>query len=570
MGIFKGIVECRQLRKGLSLKQKKLNIKISSVNLILLVSLFITLVSNKVFFSKATERLGELSLGSFGFILAVYCIVFLVLVFIQFVLGQKYFLKPVMGILLILSAGLSYFMQEIGIIFDVDMVRNIVETIKDNNQQEATELLSLSLIKHVFLFGVLPVILLSVVQIRYKTFSKELVIRLLYLLGIIGIVVFLLLANFKFISYFARENRDLRVYITPLYAIDSIKGYVRSEQRKNKMPYKIIGGDAIQKKTSKQRTIGIMVVGETARADHFSLNGYQRETNPKLRKESILNYQKVSSCGTSTAYSVPCMFSFLNRDNYSPEKAERQSNVLDVLEKADIEVIWLDNNSSCKGVCKRTGEINLRQNPDKESAFYSDGEEFDEALIAKMDEQFKTLQPDKDVLFVLHTLGSHGPKYYKRYPEAFSQFEPACKHATPQECTDKEIINAYDNSILYTDYVLSQLINYLKTQENTQQDGTKNSIESFLIYASDHGESLGEKGVYLHGLPYFIAPKAQTHIPMMMWLSEAYQSNHALEFNKLKQYENIDKISHDNLSHSLLGAFEVQTELYKSDYDLLR
>ena len=540
-----------------------MNIKISSVKLILLVSLFVTLVNNRVFFSKATERLGELSLEGFGFILAVYCVVFLVLVFIQYVLGQKYLLKPVMGILLIASAGLSYFMQEIGVVFNVDMVRNIVETIKDNNQQEATDLLSLPLIKHVFLFGIMPTILISFVQIHYKTFSKELITRFLYLLGIIAIVVILLLINFKFVSYFARENRDLRIYITPLYAIDSIKGYVRSEQRKNKTPLKIIGNDATQNKTSKQRTVGIMVVGETARADHFSLNGYQRETNPELKKESIINYQKASSCGTSTAYSVPCMFSFLSRGNYSPEKAEGQSNVLDVLEKANVEVIWLDNNSSCKGVCKRTGEINLRKNPDKASKFYSDGEEFDEALIGKMDEQLKALKgSQKDVLFVLHTLGSHGPKYYKRYPDAFSKFEPACKQATPQECSDKEIINAYDNTILYTDHVLSQLINYLKSQQN--------SAETFLIYASDHGESLGENGVYLHGLPYFIAPKAQTHIPMLMWLSESYQSNRSLEMNQLKQRESTNKISHDNLSHSLLGAFEVQTELYRKNDDLFK
>jgi len=535
-------------------------LKTSSGVFIVLVSLFITLVSNQVFFKKATERLGELSLEGFGFIVAVYCIVFLALVFIQLVFGQKYLLKPVMGILLIVSAGLSYFTQELGVVFDVDMIRNIVETIKDNNQQEATELLSFSLIKHVFLFGILPAILIFFVHVRYKSIYKELLTRLFYLLGVIIILVVLLLINYKFISYFARENRDLRYFLIPIYAIDSVVDYKRKDLNKRNNIFKVIGNDAVQKKVSRQRTVGIMVVGETARADHFSLNEYQRETNPNLKKESIINYPKASSCGTSTAYSVPCMFSFLSRSNYSPEKAERQSNVLDILEKAGVEVIWLDNNSSCKGVCKRTGEINLRKNPDKESEFYSDGEEFDEALIAKMKEQLEVLKPERDVLFVLHTLGSHGPKYYKRYPDSFSKFEPACKQATPQECNDQEIINAYDNTILYTDHVLSQLIQWLKQRQKE---------DTFLMYASDHGESLGENGVYLHGLPYFIAPKAQTHVPMLTWFSESYIDNQKLDIEKVKAVIK-SKVSHDYLSHSMLSAFNVNTSLYKPDQDLLK
>ncbi len=526
----------------------------------MLVSIFIVLLNNQVFFSRLSERLDLTSFQGGGYALTIYVVAIMVIALLLYVVGQKFILKPLAITLLLFSATLSYFTQEIGVIFDIDMVRNTVETIKDNNKQEATELLSYPLVKHIVFYGVLPSLFVLWVNVSYKKIFKELVTRIAYIIGFGAVVVALIMMNFKYTTYFSRENRDLRVYLTPLYAFDSIKGYVKSEQRKHKASLKLIGQDAKQNKPSAQRSIGIMIVGETSRAENYSLNGYSRETNPKLKKESVIYYKNTSSCGTSTAYSVPCMFSLLNRDDYSPVKASLQSNSLDILEKAGVEVIWIDNNSSCKGVCERTGEINIRKNPDPESPFYSDGEEFDEVLVGKMDEVLSKMNSQQDVLVVLHVLGSHGPKYYKRYPDEFSVFEPSCKKSSPQECTDQEIVNTYDNTILYTDHVVSQLIKYLKEQQSEN--------DTFLIYASDHGESLGENGVYLHGLPYFLAPKAQTHVPMLSWFSEKYIKNQKIDMSAMKNIEE-EKTSHDNLSHTLLSVFNVETTEYKKEYDLL-
>ena len=534
--------------------------KLSSVMLILLVSLFITVAHNQVLFSKLTNKLDLFSLQGSGYVITLFSIIFLILVIIQFVIGVHYLLKPLLILLLLSSATLAYFSQHLGVIFDEDMVRNIVETIKDYNKQDAAELLSAPLIKHVLLYGALPSLLVLWTKVTFKPLFKEVFTRLSYLLIFVIITTVIALLNFKYTAYFSRENKDLQAYITPLYAIDSVAWFFINEHTKANAIFKAIGKDAVQQKVNKQKTIGIMIVGETARADHFSLNGYSRETNPKLKQETLINYQQATSCGTSTAYSVPCMFSFLNRNDYSPAKASLQSNSLDVLIKSGVNVIWLDNNSSCKGVCERIGETNLRQTPDKTSPYYSDGEVFDEALLSKMEAALAENNNESDILFVLHTLGSHGPKYYKRYPDSYSQFEPACKKATPQECSDAENINAYDNTILYTDHVLSQIIAFLKARKNAQ---------SFMIYASDHGESLGENGVYLHGLPYFLAPDAQTHIPMLLWISDAYISAQSLNIEKLKQKQTSEDISHDNLSHSLLGAFNVKSEVYKQKYDLL-
>jgi len=258
--------------------------------LILLVSLFITVFDNQSFFTRIIERLDVFSFQGSFYVISVYLVIFIGLVLIQFVFGFPYILKIVMIILLISSAILSYFIQELGVIFDVDMVRNIVENIKDSNQQEALELLSAPLIQHVVLLGILPAIAVILTRVSYKPLLKEVFWRIITLLILLLALASFLGANFKFTSYFSRENRDLRVYITPLYAIDSIKGFIRRERAKNKAPLKIIGADAKQLNQGINRRVGIMLVGETARWDHFSLNGYHRETNPELKKLDIINY----------------------------------------------------------------------------------------------------------------------------------------------------------------------------------------------------------------------------------------------------------------------------------------
>ena len=534
-------------------------LKSTSIRLILLVSLYITLADNQVFFYKISERLNIFSPQGMGYIITVFILVFTLLVLVHLLFGSKYLLKILIIFMLILSAVLSYFSAELGVIFDVDMIRNIVETIKDNNRQEAFDLLSLPLLKHVFFYGILPSVFVFLTKITFRPFLKEIVSRAVTFLGLAVLLGLFIFANFKYTTYFSRENRDLRVHIIPLHAFDSLKGYVRRELKKNEAPLKIIADDAVQHKIGSGRIIGVMVVGETARGDHFSLNGYARETNPQLKKDAIFNYPKTRSCGTSTAFSVPCMFSFLDRSEYSPEKAAGQSNSLDVLIKAGVEVVWIDNNSSCKGVCKRIGEINIRNKPDTHSPYYLNEEMLDESLVDQLDKVLKSAPQSTDILVVLHTMGSHGPKYYKRYPETFSKFEPACKQATPQECTDKEIINAYDNTILYTDHVLHQLIQYLKVKQ------AKNN--TFLMYASDHGESLGEKGIYLHGLPYFLAPIGQTHVPMISWFSQDYINNEKLDVKAMKMAQD-NAVSHDNLSYSMLDAFSVRFKINKPDHSL--
>ena len=534
---------------------KKLTV--SSEVIILIVAMYIAAVTNITFWDGLVTRLDLFSIQAVGYLFTSFSIIVLVLSIIFFVFGHKILLKPILIFFIILSSTFAYFNQELGVIFDKEMVRNIVENITDRNINEARELLSYSLFLYVFFLGIIPSIIIALINISHRKFFSVLMIRSILTLCLILTSTATFAMNYKFYTYFYRQNEDLLVYVTPIYPIVAVKKYIKREIQKG-YTFHEIGDDAHKIINNRKKTIGIMVIGETARADHFALNGYQRQTNPMLSQfNNIINFKRMHSCGTSTAYSVPCMFSFFDHENYSPEKAKQYSNVLDVLNKSGVNVVWQENNSSCKGVCARIREINLLGNPDKNSKYYNNGQYYDEAMISSFDEVIDNT--DSDVLLVLHSMGSHGPKYHNRFPDSFAKFKPYCKQASPQECSNEELINSYDNTIIYTDHFLSSIINYLKQHDN--------SYDTFMMYVSDHGESLGENGVYLHGLPYFIAPEAQTHVPFIMWFSDSFDVDNNFKPDALTQLTG-NEYTHDNLSHTLLGLFGVQTRLYKHDLDI--
>jgi lipid A ethanolaminephosphotransferase len=530
-------------------------VTLPSATLILLTSLYIALADNSLFWSALAQRLDLLSLDGFGFAVTFFALMSGILALLLLVLGQGVLLKPVLILFLITSSLLAYF-NGIGVVVDDSMIRNMLETIADRNTNEAAELLSAPLLWHVLLFGVLPSALVAGAKVRQTRPLRELLSRTSYALGIVVVIAALVMVNFKYLTYFSRENRDLRVMLTPHFPITAVAKTVNKSFASDASVFHEIGDDALQAHAGRKR-VGIMIVGETARGDHFSLNGYQRTTNPLLQEQQVVSFADAWSCGTSTAYSVPCMFSFLDRDDYSPDKAEQQSNVLDVLTKAGVKVVWRDNNSSCKGVCARIESENFHHDFDAASAFYNQGEYIDEILLDRLDALINT--PRGDVLIVFHTMGSHGPAYYKRYPHSFARFQPACESNAPHECDNASVANAYDNTIVYTDYILSKIIAYLSKHAD--------EYDAFMLYASDHGESLGENGVYLHGLPYMIAPDAQKKVSIIAWLSDGLKRSKALTDAAIGACRS-RRVSHDNLVHSLLDLFDVKTGLYRQDHDL--
>ncbi len=531
-------------------------IRLAPWQLAMVAAAFIVAASNSKLFGSLFGKLDLNSLAGAGFFATLVLLMALVLLAIFLTVGFGWLLKAVIALFLIASAMLAYFCNELGVVFDEGMLGNIVETVRDNNIAEATELASAPLLVHVFLFGVLPALMLSFVQLQQRAVLRELGVRAVVLLSGLVLLAGITLPNYRYLTYFGRENNDLVVNVTPIYPLVSMVKLVRDNLRPERQ-FHVIDADAFERNTKERRSIGIMVVGETARADHFSMGGYGVKTNPRLEEIPGVIFATASSCGTSTLFSVPCMFSMRSRADYRPDEASTESNVLDILTTAGIRTVWVDNNSSCKNVCNRIENSNLRDEPDETSELYSDMGYFDEILLQKIDPYLDAEGPD--MLIVLHTLGSHGPAYSRRYPAEFGVFKPYCQQASPTDCTTEEVTNAYDNTIAYTDYLLSQLIQKLRDRSD--------DVDTFLFYASDHGESLGEGGIYLHGLPYAIAPDAQKDVPFIFWASSDFYENR-LGSPKLVATAGDERLSHDNISHTLLGIYDVDATSYSQELDV--
>ncbi|MBN2808444.1 MAG: phosphoethanolamine--lipid A transferase [Deltaproteobacteria bacterium] len=473
--------------------------------------------------------------------------------------SYRYLFKTVLILAFFLTASISYFSLKYGTVIDYNMISNILET----DIQEARELFSPAFALHLLFFAGLPTLILARTRITWKNPLRQLAANLLAVAGTLLVVGAAIYLNYSSFALIGRQHKSLRMYINPTYALYSVEKYYRI-QHIAAQTVAAIAEDAVltaDGEEGKRKLLGIFVVGESARAREFTLNGYERETNPCLARQKAVSFSEAYSSGTSTAESLPCMFSHLTRENYSVKKAAGYENVLDILHRLGIDVLWRDNNSSSKGVALRVNyeKISAKVVPDAESLGLAHGDEyFDEALLYHLQEYIDR-SPHDNILIVLHQKGSHGPAYYKRYPEKFRRFTPEYMSNTPQNSTRDELINAYDNTILYTDYFLAQTIELLKKNAD--------NYDTFLFYMSDHGESLGENGIYLHGLPYFMAPDEQRHIAAVTWLSESTARHHHIDMTALADGRN-QPISHDYIFHSLLGIFGVKSIIYDPGLDL--
>ena len=512
---------------------------------------FLVCTANAPFWHAFTTKLGLATASHSGFLVVTGLSLWMVFNILFSFLSFSPIYKPILMVLFCTAAVVSYFMGSYGIVIDKQMITNLLET----NFSEAAEQLTWPLIVHFFLLGVLPSVLLLQTRISYRPWRSELLVRGGVIVASTALLLAMVLPKFKEFVLFTRQNREVRMYISPTYPIYSLIKTM-SENRKAfaSEPPKVIGADA-KKKVNTRKSAVVLVVGETARAEEFSLNGYARTTNPQLGTQDVVAFTDVQSCGTDTAESVPCMFFHSGKAHYSRSEAKRYENLLDILKRVGVQVIWRDNNSGSKGVGDRIRYENMSDV--KDDALCSTGECYDEILLKDLDKLLA--QNSGDMLIVLHQKGSHGPAYYKRTPKDFKRFLPECENDNVQDCDRQSIINAYDNTIVYTDYVLSKLINQLKNQK----------YATAMLYVSDHGESLGENNVYLHGLPYAIAPKQQTQVPMVFWASNSFLQENTLDMGRLGQHRS-DHFSHDNLFHSLLGLFHVTTGLYRPELDLFQ
>jgi lipid A ethanolaminephosphotransferase len=511
-------------------------------------------VYNLSFWHQLYVTIAPRNAFEWSFIASIVVVAFCLLILFFGLFSTPRLFKPVVALLLLLASAASYFINEYGVVLDADMVRNIALT----NAGEVFDLITGKLFLYVACLGILPVLALWALPISYRPFWQG----VWFNIKVVPVLLLLMaLLTFPFVgpamSLF-REHRVLLHVFSPLNGVEAAVAYGRSHWRPSSAAARPYGRDAhkaVVWSERKRRTLTVLVIGETARAKNFSLNGYERNTNPLLSKvPSLINYTRTHSCGTATAQSVPCLFSGLGRAGYQP--AARHEGLLHILQRAGFSVLWRENQGGCAGVCRDVPTEVLERAGNR--TFLELGESRDENLLNGLEEKIDAMQGD--AVIVLHMMGSHGPAYYKRYPRAFERFGPVCSESQFSRCQQAEIVNAYDNTIVYTDYVLAKLIELLAARDDR-------GMPTAMIYVSDHGESLGEGNMYLHGLPYAFAPEEQKHVPMMLWLSTKLQADLGVDTTCLRQHRT-DAVSHDNFFHSVLGLLDVKTSTYNPGLDI--
>ncbi|WP_394467378.1 phosphoethanolamine transferase EptA [Raoultella ornithinolytica] len=523
---------------------------------LIIFALYVGLLLNLAFYRQVFTLLPVNSLHNWLVFLSMPVVAFSVMNILTTLASFLKLDRLVISLFILLSASAQYFIWTFGVVIDRAMITNILDT----TPAESFALMSGKMVLTLGLSGVLMVALAWWIKIsKAKTVWRSIAVRLLNILVSALLIVLVATLFYKDYASVFRNNKELVKSLSPSNSIVAINSWYAHNKMDN-LPLVNIGEDAVQKPemhSGPRKNLTILVLGETSRAQNFSLGGYERETNPRLKQDDVIYFANTTSCGTATAVSVPCMFSNMPRAHYDEELAHHQEGVLDILQRAGIRVLWNDNDGGCKGACDRVPHQNVTDL--NLTGQCIDGECYDEVLFHNLESYIDNLQ--QDGIIVLHTIGSHGPTYYNRYPAEFKKFTPTCDTNEIQSCTQQQLTNTYDNTILYIDYIVDKAIKLLQSKQD--------KFTTSLVYLSDHGESLGENGVYLHGLPWSIAPETQKHVPMLLWLSEDYQQRYGVSSQCLQQRAKTDPYSQDNLFSTLLGLLGVDTREYQATDDIL-
>ncbi|MDP3253925.1 MAG: phosphoethanolamine--lipid A transferase [Hydrogenophaga sp.] len=471
--------------------------------------------------------------------------------------------RPVATALVLVSAFNTHFMLQYGAVIDPTMLANVVQT----DVREVRDLMSWALPLTVLLVAALPLWVIWRRPLTLRSWLPQTGRNAVgALLGLVAVVAATLL-TYQDLASLMRNHKELRYMVNPVNTVYAATRLAIDQLPRQVHALKPVGEDARLGPSyagQSKPPLLMLVVGETARAQNFGLNGYARNTTPALARwqaeEGLVNFSQVQSCGTNTKVSVPCMFSPLTRAQGGDQTPEHE-NLLDVLQRAGLAVLWIDNQAGCKGVCARVPNASALDL--KIPGLCDSGECLDPAMLDGLDARIAALDPvrrARGVVLVMHQMGSHGPAYSHRSSADRKPFMPECTSNTLSDCPPEQLVNAYDNSIAYTDHFLDLALQWLKARA----DGGVN--DTGLIYLSDHGESLSENGLYLHGVPYALAPSQQTRVPMVTWLSPGLQARDGISLDCVRSRAG-QPISHDNFFHTVLGLMDVQTSAHDPALD---
>lgn len=534
------------------IERPRWRLTIQPTTLALLASVYFAVFCNTPFWIRIlgedvamTWRVLPTAIATFFLIVSLHFILFALLM-------NRWTAKAVLVALVIMTAMATYFMDRYGIYIDTDMVRNLLGT----DIHEARDLLAPDMLTHLLLYAGIPLLLLSRIDLRRDDILRSWWILPASIVAAFGTAALALMVAGGQLVPQLREHHEIRYLVTPGNYLVSLVKIASTSDRAPGRPLLPVAIDATKITTALQPLVLVVVVGETVRAQNWGLNGYSRQTTPQLSSRDVINFTDVEACGTNTEVSLPCMFSVNGRRNYDAEAIRSSESLLHIVDRVGVSVMWRDNQSGCKGVCDGLSQLNMRESPlskgcDKNGCL-------DEQLLAGLRDEI--VGTTGDAMIVLHQMGNHGPAYYLRYPKEFRRFLPECDTNELWKCSDEEIVNAYDNAILYTDDLLAKTIDLLASLPPGRR--------AAMIYVSDHGESLGEQGLYLHSLPRTIAPETQTKVPMVAWFSQEYLAQSGMSKACL-QKKATERNTHDNLFHTALGMFGVSTAVYESALDLL-
>lgn len=527
---------------------------------VVLVSAWLATACNVPLWQEVARLPGQGSLRGWGFALAFALIVGAGNAALLSLLAWRWTLKPAACALVLMAAFGAYFMLAYGVVIDASMLTNVLQT----DVGEAGDLLNARMLGTVLALAAPPLLWLYRKPVHRLPALRSLAHNGLLLAGSIAVIVVCVLLVFQDFASTMRNHTKLRYLINPLNSVYALGHIATKPLRIDTSKLLPLGRDAklgASYAGQAQPPLLVLVLGETGRSGNFGINGYERDTTPRLSaRTDLVSARNAWACGTSTAASVPCMFSHLGRTGYEARSANFES-LMDVLQHAGLAVLWVDNQSGCKGVCDRVEEINTTKTNDP--ALCSGNECLDRVMLQGLDARIAALpaeQRQRGTVVVLHQMGSHGPAYYKRSAPENKKFSPECTSTSLQECERQQVVNAYDNSVVETDHFLDSVLQWLATRNQQAQ--------AAMIYVADHGESLGENNIYLHGLPYAIAPDVQKHVPWITWLSPALQARTHLTTGCLQKDLAERRISHDQYFHSVLGLMDVTTGAYNAGLDM--
>ena len=562
---------------------------------LLLVTAFIVLALNTRFWRIVLTAQPLDGAHGAGVIAAVAVALFALTLLMLLPLGLRWTLRPGLTLVLLIAAGAAFFIGDYGAVIDRHALASVYET----DAREATEWFNVRMFATIGLLGALPAALLWWVRIDWRPPLRELGSRLL-----LGLLAFALLAvaalGFgKDVASLLRNRMELRHIANPFALLAAQLSYW-DHARDDARGFERIALDA-QRGTAlapgRRPVVLVLAIGESMRAASLDLNGYGRDTDLELHPVPTVYFPRVSSCGTNTATSLPCMFSGLGRADYEDGAAKHRENLLDVLARGGYDVLWLDNNTGSKGLAARAVEHS--PGPSDYPRWCNAEGCHDDVLVEELDKRLRTIR--RDTVIVVHMLGSHGPAYYARYPAEFAAFKPECRTTRLQDCSDAQLRNTYDNTVLYSTHVLSRIAALLGESGAARAPSPKTvaclarlghgvhardgecadasapvaatasppppAFDGAMLFVSDHGESLGEHGLYLHGAPYAIAPDEQTHVPMLLWTSPQFAQRRRLDTACVRARAD-RPLSHDHFFHSVLGLADVRTRERQSALDV--